>query len=123
MTGIRDNNTDFIHAAQNVVQWCDDVLNNAPLTVAQRDDLQHVRRAARLFYEQAQTRYSHVLQSGDDEAIQALRHRLRNHLNIVVGFTQVLLREMPDNLLLHLLTIRKIHQTGQTLLMHVNRME
>jgi signal transduction histidine kinase len=123
MTGIRDDNTDFIHAAQDVVQWCDDLLTSAPLTASQRDDLQHVRQAARLFYEQAQNRYRHVVQSGDDEAIQTLRHRLRNHLNIVVGFTQVLLREMPDNLLLHLLTIRKIHQTGQTLLLHVNRME
>ena len=122
MTGFRHEHTDVINAAGNIVQWSEDLLESAPLTADQRDDLQHVERAARLFYRQASEHYYSVLDSGDEAAIQTLRHDLRNHLNIVVGFTQVMLREMPDNLLLHLLTIRKIHQTGKALLKRVNDM-
>ncbi len=122
MTGFRHNNTDIVNAAGNIVQWSDDLLQNAPLTDDQRDDLQHVERAARLFQQQTSDRYHTVLDSDDTDAIRMLRHQLRNHLNIVVGFTQVMLREMPDNLLLHLLTIRKIHQTGRALLKRVNEM-
>jgi signal transduction histidine kinase len=122
MTGFRDHNIDVINAAGNIVQWSDDLLQSAPLTADQRDDLQHVQRAAHLFYRQASSQYQTVLASDDTDAIRTLRHQLRNHLNIVVGFTRIILREMPDNLLLHLLTIRKIHQTGRTLLERVNEM-
>jgi hypothetical protein len=43
-----------------------------------------------------------------------------NHLNIIVGFTGLIVRELPDNLLLHMGTIRKIHAAGENLIRRVN---
>lgn len=122
MTSLDPSAATFIERADHIINWSDDLLQAAPLTTDQREDLEQVQQAAQHFRQETHTKYATTMQAGDPQAVQRLRHQLRNRLNIVVGFTGVWLQRLPDNLLLHLLTVRKIHETGMTLLDEVNQM-
>lgn len=123
MTSLDSFATTVIERADHIINWSDDLLQAAPLTTDQREDLQQVQRAARHFRQETASNYTVTMQTGDPQAVQRLRHQLRNRLNIVVGFTGVWLQRLPDNLLLHLLTVRKIHETGETLLADINAIQ
>lgn len=112
--------TDLVASAQFISEICETLLNKAPLTNLQRDDIEAINNAAKQFLSYAQAHVEPILTSEDAEELQSIRHRLRNHLNIIVGFSRLLVRELPDNLLLHMLLVRQIHETGEMLIVRVN---
>jgi len=113
---------DLLQAADDLVAWSKELLQEAPLTENQRTDLQAVSDAAQNFRTLANQKIETIKHSTDEAELQILRHELRNHLNIIVGFSRIILRDLPDNLLLHLITVRDIQGTGRALLNHVNNM-
>jgi hypothetical protein len=112
--------TELLASAQSIVQICDTLLLKAPLTNLQRTDIEAINQAAKQFLSYAQANVQPILTSDDAAELQDIRHRLRNHLNIIVGFSRLLVKELPDNLLLHMLLVRKIHETGEMLIVRVD---
>lgn len=112
--------TDLLASAQSISEICETLLAKAPLTQLQRDDIEAINIAAKQFLDYAQAHFEPILSSADEAELQSIRHRLRNHLNIIVGFSRLLVRELPDNLLLHMLLVRKIHETGEMLIVRVD---
>jgi hypothetical protein len=112
--------TDLVASAQSIVEICETLLRKAPLTSLQRDDILAINHAATQFLSYAQAHVEPILTSEDAEELQDIRHRLRNHLNIIVGFSKLLVRDLPDNLLLHMLLVRRIHETGEMLIVRVD---
>jgi hypothetical protein len=112
--------TDLVASAQSIVQICDTLILKAPLTAIQRNDIEAINQAAKQFLSYIQDHVQPIITSDDAAELQDIRHRLRNHLNIIVGFSKLLVRELPDNLLLHMLLVRKIHETGEMLIVRVD---
>jgi hypothetical protein len=120
MTRTINPDTDLMASAQSISEICETLLKKAPLTSLQRDDIEAINGAARQFITYASAHIEHILSSEDAAELQNIRHRLRNHLNIIVGFSRLLVRELPDNLLLHMLLVRQIHETGEMLIVRVD---
>lgn len=120
MTRTINPTTELVASAQHISEICETLLKKAPLTNLQREDIQAINNAARQFFDYAQAHVEPILSSEDAEELQSIRHRLRNHLNIIVGFSRLLVRELPDNLLLHMLLVRQIHETGEMLIVRVD---
>lgn len=120
MSRVIKEETDMIQAVEAISTWVDQLLSDAPLTALQRDDLTAVRTAAERFKKQLDDELDIIIFSKDEAELQRVRHDLRNHLNIIVGFTRIIVRELPDNLLLHLVTVRNINNLGKTLIECVN---
>jgi hypothetical protein len=112
--------TDLVASAQSIVQICDTLILKAPLTSLQAKDIEAINQAAKQFLSYTQDHVQPIITSDDAAELQDIRHRLRNHLNIIVGFSKLLVRELPDNLLLHMLLVRKIHETGEMLIVRVD---
>lgn len=111
--------SDMLTAAQALMRWSKRLLDRAPLTDVQRDDMQLIYNAALKFYQLARTEMVVIHKRNDAEHLQKVRHQLRNHVNIVVGFAGILVKEMPDNLMLNMIDIRRINDTGNDLLIFV----
>jgi hypothetical protein len=94
------------------------ILKRARLTKQQRIDLEAVQQAIQLFQSFAGAEHDIIdnFADADPAELQRVRHQLLNHLNIIAGFTRILVRELPDNLLLEMSTIRQINETGQVLI-------
>lgn len=120
MTRTINPDTDLVASAQSISEICETLLKKAPLTSLQHDDIDAINAAAKQFLAYAQANCEPILSSEDAAELQFIRHRLRNHLNIIVGFSRLLVRELPDNLLLHMLLVRKIHETGEMLIVRVD---
>jgi signal transduction histidine kinase len=117
MTRTINPDTDLMASAQYISET---LLKKAPLTNIQRSDIDAINAAARQFIAYAQANLQSIMSSEDTAELQSIRHRLRNHLNIIVGFSRLLVRELPDNLLLHMLLLRQIHETGEMLIVRVD---
>jgi hypothetical protein len=120
MTRTINPDTDLMASAQSISEICETLLKKAPLTSLQREDIEAINGAARQFISYASAHIEPILSSEDAAELQNIRHRLRNHLNIIVGFSRLLVRELPDNLLLHMLLVRQIHETGEMLIVRVD---
>lgn len=114
---------DLITDAQHVAQWSQTLLTTADLTPEQKDDLIAVSEAAKNFITFAKTEWTVIEGDAPQTDKQRVRHQLRNHLNIVVGFSKLLVKQLPDNLLLHMTTVRKIQKTGQKLMQRVEAIQ
>ncbi|MEL6527425.1 MAG: hypothetical protein AAFQ07_17115 [Chloroflexota bacterium] len=121
MTHVIDS--ELITDAQRVAQWSQKLLTNADLTTEQHDDILAMSEAAHNFIAYAETEWIVIDGDAPQQDKQRVRHQLRNYLNIVVGFSKLLVKELPDNLLLHMATIRKIHTAGQKLMQRVEGIE
>lgn len=108
--------TPIIEVAETIIRLSGDVLQKAPLTDEQRADMQEVQQAATRFRELALAESDLIRERDDAAALQRVRHDLRNHVNIIVGYTRIIVRDLPDNLLLHLAIVRDIHETAARLL-------
>lgn len=109
-------------ATQDLQQWCLQLQTKAILTTEQRGDLDAIAEAVDKLALHVDLHLT-TLQphaAADAQELQRIRHELRNHLNIVIGFTRFWLRELPDNLLLHMETIRKMNATSLDLLEQIN---
>src|SRR5689334_13622480 len=120
MTRTINPDTDLMASAQSISEICETLLRKAPLTSLQREDIEAINGAATQFITYASAHIEPILSSEDAAELQNIRHRLRNHLNIIVGFSRLLVRELPDNLLLHMLLVRQIHETGEMLIVRVD---
>ena len=111
--------SDMLTASQALMRWSKRLIDTAPLTQQQQDDMQLIYDAAHKFYTLARAEMVIIHRKEDPMKLQKVRHQLRNHVNIVVGFAAILIKEMPDNLLLHMAQIRRINETGNDLLTFV----
>lgn len=106
---------------ESILQLNKKLLSDAPLTPQQRADLNEVHKAAERFCEiinsQAQRSYQHW----EPDELQHVRHDLRNHSNVMLGYTRIIVRDLPDNLLLHMQYVRKIHETAALMLGQVEQ--
>ncbi len=106
--------------ASDLVRWCQRVLREAQLTTLQRSDFETILDAAHKFQQAAKIGLEQIAAGCSSEDTRLIRHQLRNHLNIISGFTRLIVRDLPDNLLLHMAMIRQILATSETLLHRVN---
>jgi hypothetical protein len=116
-----DSSEIFLQTAADVEKWSAKVLKEAPLTQLQRTDIEVVLQATQQFqtYLRAESQIVDDFANADPAELQRVRHQLLNHLNIIVGFTRIIVRDLPDNLLMHMATIRKINEGGQSLIERV----
>jgi hypothetical protein len=116
-----DSSEIFLQTAADVEKWSAKVLKEAPLTPLQRTDIEVVLQATQQFqtYLRAESQIVDDFANADPAELQRVRHQLLNHLNIIVGFTRIIVRDLPDNLLMHMATIRKINAGGQSLIERV----
>lgn len=115
--------TVLITDAQAIINLCAQVLARAPLTDEQRQDITEVQQAATRFRELALAEHELLRERRDSAALQRVRHDLRNHVNIILGYTRIIVRDLPDNLLLHMVSVRNIHATAIGLLEHVDALQ
>lgn len=110
----------LISGAQSVIDWTSKVLKDDTLTVTQREDLEAIKASATRFLEYANTKIEIICNGSNQEEKQRIRHDLKNHLNIINGFSRIFVKELPDNLLLHMRHIRNINTTSQELIDEVD---
>jgi len=122
MTHIRHVSENLCAKAQDISQGAALVLRQAPLTEAQREDLEAIYNAAQDFHHTLTLALPSISQGADPEVLSQTRHQLRNCLNVVVGLTRILIRDLPDNLLLQMATVRTMHQNGQELMTEVDQL-
>jgi|GEM_PF-3975659 len=113
----------LIELAEAVSAWSDKLLAKAPLTDDQRQDIVAINDASREFLTYATREMSAITDEADLSTKQRVRHQLRNYLNIIVGFSRLMVKELPDNLLMDMITIRKIHDTGEMLMAQVDTIQ
>lgn len=119
MTTVKSE-ADLLGIIENIIHWSYQLMDDAPLSPTQQADVQAILNSSQRFHTFAQMEMVTILNSQNDEELQRVRHQLRNYLNIVVGFSSLLVRELPDNLLMHMVTLRNIHQAGESLMHYVN---
>lgn len=110
----------LIELAESVHSWSKKLLDKAPLTDDQREDIDAIHTASREFVSYASSQMKTMTLDVDSETKQKVRHQLRNHLNVIVGFSRLIVKDLPDNLLMDMVTVRKIHDTGEMLMVQVD---
>jgi hypothetical protein len=110
----------LIGGAQSVIDWTSKVLKDDKLTATQREDLEAIKASATCFLEYASSKIEIIRSGASPEETQRVRHDLRNHLNIINGFSRIFVKELPDNLLLHMMSIRNINATSQEMIEQVD---
>lgn len=115
--------TDIIQTAEIINQTSQKILKKSRLTTSQHEDISAIHQAIGKFIREAQASKAIIISPDDLEMKKHIRHQLRNHLNIVVGFSSLIIKELPDNLLLHMISIRKICETGETLIERVDSIQ
>jgi hypothetical protein len=112
--------TELVGDVQSVIDWAKKILEDDSLTQTQRDDLQAIHTAANRFMEYTYSNAAIIHNSVSPKEKQRIRHDLRNHLNIMKGFSRLFVKQLPDNLLIHMKSIRKIYATSQKLIEQVD---
>lgn len=107
---------------QTLQDGCQQLAQIAPLNAEQHADLAAITQAVDKLRDEVAAHRATIQQPAQTDTItlQHIRHNLRNHLNIVVGFTRFWVRELPDNLLLSMVTIRQMHEAGNALMEQVD---
>ena len=113
----------LIELAEAVSSWSDKLLAKAPLTDDQREDIVAINNASREFTKYATQEMPAITGESDLSTKQHIRHQLRNYLNVIVGFSRLIVKDLPDNLLMDMITIRKIHETGEMLMAQVDTIQ
>ena len=123
MTGKIKVEHTLIALAESVCRWSVMLLDKAPLTEEQREDIVAIRTASEEFVEYASEQISLFSDEIDKETKKEIRHQLRNYLNVIVGFSRMMVKELPDNLLMDMVTVRKIHDIGEMLMVQVDAIQ
>lgn len=116
---------DIHENAVYLVNYCNALFNenNHHLSANHHNDMETIRAAAHKFHRMLDDNHHLVMQPGDGAVLQQLRHDLKNTLNLVIGFTSLLLRESRSPLTpLQYATVQSIHNTGKTLLTAVENL-
>jgi hypothetical protein len=112
-------NTELVGDVQSVIDWAKKILEDDSLTQTQHDDLYAIYTSANRFMEYTYSNAA-IINSANPKEKQRIRHDLRNHLNIMKGFSRLFVKQLPDNLLIHMKSIRKIYATSQKLIEQVD---
>jgi hypothetical protein len=107
-----------------LVNYCNALFNesNPRLSPSHRNDLETIQSAARKFQRMVDDNRQ-ILLSNENGILQQIRHDLKNTLNLVIGFTSLLLRESQSPLTpLQYATVQSIFNTGKTLLIAVEKL-
>ena len=117
-----DSSETLLQTAADLEKWSAKILKDAPLSKQQHTDIEVVLQATQQFqtFLRAELQIVDNFADADRAELQRVRHQLLNHLNIIVGFTRIIVRDLPDNLLMHMALIRKINETGHGLIERVN---
>lgn len=120
MINTLNTQTELTDAARMIDKTSQTVLADNSLTPEQREDFTMIYMAATEFIRYTNSEAAIIF--GDADAIekQRVRHQLRNHLNIIVGFTGLIIKELPANLLLHMAQIREVNATAYEMLKRVD---
>ncbi|MEM9953982.1 MAG: hypothetical protein AAF846_20400 [Chloroflexota bacterium] len=113
----------LVEDAQQIIQWCQTLLDTSRLTETQRQDMTAIRHSAMEFLQYATNEVQMMTDDTPLSKKQEVRHQLRNYLNIVVGFSRLMVRDLPDNLLMDMATVRQIHDTGEHLRTQVDQIQ
>ena len=115
--------TKIIQTAEIISNTNKKILKSSHLSALQREDFSAISRAIYKFIDEAQ-KSKHIIIAPDEiEAKRDVRHNLRNHLNIVVGFSSLIIKELPDNLLFNMASIHQICALGKTLIERVDSIQ
>lgn len=104
----------LIDKADVILSLCQTLLDDAPLNADQRIDIEAILISSKAFKVDIEGKED-TLSNDDALAKKRVRHQLRNHINIIVGFSHLMLKELPDNLLLDMASIRQIYDLGGAL--------
>lgn len=108
-----------------LINYCNALFNenNPRLSASHHNDMQTIQAAAHKLHRMLDDNRQLLMQAGESTLLQQLRHDLKNTLNLVIGFTSLLLREARSPLTpLQYATVQSIHNTGKTLLTAVENL-
>lgn len=123
MTAKIQINTKLIELAESIYEWSQSLLDKAALTDDQREDVVAIHTASHEFINFASSQMQKFTLDVDAGTKKQVRHKLRNYLNVIVGFSRLIVKELPDNLLLHMVIVRKIHNAGELLMLEVDAIQ
>ncbi|MCU0514909.1 MAG: hypothetical protein MUE40_20325 [Anaerolineae bacterium] len=104
--------------AEALVRYCQALFNerNPRLNAAQQTDLVTLYEAAVRFQKKSSNAMFRLSQNADEAILQRMRHDLKNELNIIIGFSRLMLREIRSPLTpLQYATMSTIYQAGMDL--------
>ena len=111
--------TEVESLAETLVSYCNAMFNekNPKMTPEHQTDMETIHGAGVRFQKKTGHIAYRLDAAEDSTALQKIRHDLKNELNIVIGFTRLILREIRTPLTpLQYATVGTIHQTGVDLL-------
>lgn len=118
MTSI-DTAAELVSASETLVQYCNALFNerNPKMTPERQMDMETIHGAGVRFQKKAGHITYRLTAAADSALLQKIRHDLKNELNVIIGFTRLMLREIRTPLTpLQYATVGTIHQTGVDLL-------
>lgn len=125
-TSTLDAAVELVAMSETLVNYCNALFNerNPKMTAERQVDLETIHGAGVRFQKKAGNIIYRLNASPADSAtLQKMRHDLKNELNIVIGFTRLMLREVRSPLTpLQYATVGTIHQTGVDLLAQVEQL-
>jgi len=97
---IKTMNADLLAPAQAIIEWCDVIGAALPhtLTEKQMTDLQRIRRCAGSFTTLVAERTAEIAQLRAGEISRILLHELRNPLNCMIGYSDMMLAGFDGDL-------------------------
>jgi hypothetical protein len=106
--------------AEELVKYTNAFFNETSIVLpaTHRDDLNTIHQAALRFQTMIDNQ---TALPADEDALKQVRHDLKNVLNLVVGYSQLLIREKRSPLSpLQYATVLSVYHTGKTLLTEVD---
>ncbi|MBZ0274820.1 MAG: hypothetical protein K8I60_01675 [Anaerolineae bacterium] len=91
-------NEDLLNPAQSIIDWCEAALAVASLTEKQTLDLQRIHRCAGTFTALVHERVDEIARLRGGEIIRPLLHELRNPLNCMIGYSDMMLSGFDGDL-------------------------
>lgn len=120
-----DAGAELAALATALVNYCNALFNekNPKLTPQRHSDLETIHGAAVRLQRKASNTTYRLAHSPDEATLQKIRHDLKNELNVIIGFSRIMLRETRSPLTpLQYATMATIHQTGVDLLNQVEQL-
>jgi hypothetical protein len=112
--------TELVLTAEELVNYTTAFFNETSvvLPATHHADLNTIHEAAQRFQTMLDT---HAALPADEASLKQIRHDLKNILNLVVGYSQLLIREKRSPLTpLQYATVLSVYHTGKTLLVGVD---
>ncbi len=115
-------NNDLLAPAQAIMDWCDAIFTDAAETLAEKQttDLQRIRRCAGAFVALVEEQAEAIARLRAGEISRPLLHELRNPLNCMIGYSDMILSgfdgDLPDGMIGYVQQIfEAAHRVNNTL--------